>query len=329
MVTLGATLSLNADRFARALFTCAVFASASLVFLVEPMIGRLVLPTLGGTPAVWNTSLAFFQAALLVGYAYAHLLQRIRSVRRQAIVHGAVLVGAALVLPLQLSHTLGPPGALPPAVWLVGVLALSIGPPFAALSATAPLVQAWYTRLRAGDADPVNPYPLYAASNLGSLLALLAYPAVVEPLLRLKTQTLGWSFGYAAFVLLMAAVGWVSRVAPAPPIEASLRTRAAGGRTRWSQRLTWVALAAIPSSLMLGVTSYITTDVASAPFLWVGPLALYLLSFIIAFQARPLLAPRPALTLQAGAAAGFFFAFGTGNIFPCPSSCRCIWRRSS
>jgi len=310
--------SLNADRFARALFTCAVFASASLVFLVEPMVGRLVLPTLGGTPAVWNTSLAFFQAALLVGYAYAHLLQRIGSVRRQALIHGAVLIAAAIVLPLRLSQALGPPDTLPPAVWLLGVLALSIGPPFAALSATAPLVQAWYARLGAGKAEPVNPYPLYAASNLGSLLALLAYPVVVEPLLRLRTQSLGWSLAYAGFVLLMAGVGRVARVAPLPaPVTAASRSREAP-RTRWSERMTWVALAAAAASLMLGVTSFITTDVASAPFLWVGPLALYLLSFIIAFQTRPLLAPRLALTLQAGAAAAFFIALGTGNLFGLP-----------
>ena len=151
------------------------------MFLVEPMIAKLVLPLLGGTPAVWNTSLAFFQAALLVGYAYAHLLQRLGSIRAQAIIHGFVLLACALVLPLSVSRALGDPGALPPALWLTGVLALSVGPPFAALSATAPLAQAWYARVRAGEADAENPYVLYAASNLGSLLALLAYPVVVEP----------------------------------------------------------------------------------------------------------------------------------------------------
>ncbi len=291
-----------------------MFASAALVFLVEPMIGRLVLPSLGGTPAVWNTSLAFFQAALLAGYAYAHLLQRVRSIRGQAIVHGAVLIAAATVLPLRLSHALGPPEAMAPALWLVGVLTLTIGPPFAGLSATAPLVQAWYARTRGGAA---NPYVLYAASNFGSLLALLAYPAIVEPALRLKTQTVGWSLGYGAFVILVMGVAAIAmRAAPAPPETAA--PSAPAPPTPWLRRLTWVGLAAAPSSLILGVTSYITTDIASAPFLWVGPLALYLASFIIAFQARPLIGPRAAVQSQAGAAVVFFIILGVGRIVPMP-----------
>jgi predicted O-methyltransferase YrrM len=291
-----------------------VFASAALVFLVEPMVGRLVLPYLGGTPAVWNTSLAFFQVALLVGYAYAHGLQRVRSIRGQALIHGAVLIAAAAVLPLRLSHALGQPGAMAPALWLVGVLALTIGPPFAALSATAPLVQAWYARSRGGAA---NPYVLYAASNLGSLLALLAYPVIVEPTLRLATQTLGWSLGYAAFVLVMMAVGAIAVRAP----PAATETAATSDLTppiSWRRGLTWVGLAAAPSSLMLGVTNAITTDIASAPFLWVGPLALYLASFIIAFQSGPLISPRTALPVQAGAVVLFFVVLGTGRLFPLP-----------
>ncbi|HEY8004007.1 MAG TPA: fused MFS/spermidine synthase, partial [Phenylobacterium sp.] len=263
----------------------------------------------------WNTSLAFFQAALLVGYAYAHLLQRVGSIRRQAIVHGAVLIAAAAVLPLRLSHALGPPGDMAPALWLVGVLTLTIGAPFAALSATAPLVQAWYARSRGGAA---NPYVLYAASNFGSLLALLAYPAIVEPALRLKTQTLGWSLGYGAFVLLVMALAAIAmRAAPAPAETAT--SSAPAPPTTWLRRLTWVGLAAAPSSLILGVTSYITTDIASAPFLWVGPLALYLGSFIIAFQARPLIAPRAAALAQAGAAVVFFVVLGAERILPMPA----------
>jgi spermidine synthase len=298
----------RASRLTPGLFAGAVFASAALVFLVEPMIAKLVLPTLGGSPAVWNTSLAFFQAALLVGYAYAHLLQRLGSVRRQAIVHGVVLIAAALVLPLRVSHALGEPGALPPALWLVGVLTLSVGAPFAALSATAPLVQAWYARVRSGEADAVNPYVLYAASNLGSLMALLAYPVLVEPVFRLTTQRLGWSLGYGAFVLVMAAVAriaWTARASDATglsePVDAP--------PTTWLERLIWVALAAAPSSLMLGVTTHITTDIASAPFLWVAPLALYLLTFIIAFQTRPLIASPYALMFQAAAMIGCFLTF--------------------
>jgi hypothetical protein len=292
--------ALAAARIAPGLFAVTVFASAALVFLVEPMIAKLVLPTLGGSPAVWNTSLAFFQAALLAGYTYAHLLQRVGSVRRQAIIHGAVLIIAAATLPLRVSQALGEPGGLPPAIWLLGVLALSIGAPFAALSATAPLVQAWYARVRTGKADAANPYVLYAASNLGSLSALLAYPLFVEPMLRLKTQTLGWSLGYAAFLLLMAVVATIAWCAR----DETLAVKSAAPLSQpitWRERLIWVALAAAPSSLMLGVTSHITTDVASAPFLWVAPLALYLLTFIIAFQTRPLIPHDQALMYQAAA----------------------------
>jgi hypothetical protein len=259
----GCDIAVPAQMTSVTLFGVAVFVSAALVFMVEPIIGRLVLPTLGGSPAVWNTSLAFFQAALLVGYAYAHVLQRMGSIRRQLVIHGLVLVAAAAVLPLHVSHALGTPDHLPPAVWLLGTLSLSIGPPFAALSATAPLIQAWYAQLRKGDTGSVNPYPLYAASNLGSLSALLAYPVIVEPVLRLKTQTLGWSLSYAIFLLLIAILGrlvWAGRVSPdAMPVHATIPIQ----QTTWSERLSWLVLAALPSSLMLGVTSHITTDIAS------------------------------------------------------------------
>ncbi|OYX36447.1 MAG: spermidine synthase [Caulobacterales bacterium 32-69-10] len=280
------------------LFAGAVFMSAALVFLVEPMMGKLILPLLGGSPAVWNTSLAFFQIALLVGYAYAHGLQRwIRSVRAQAVIHVAVLLAAALTLPLRLSAVMGePPAAGMPALWLMGMLTLSIGAPFAALSATAPLLQAWYARTRGGEQ---NPYVLYAASNLGSLLALLAYPAIVEPLLTLSAQRGLWSGGYGLFVLLAGGLAlFVARTGGDAPVKAVVRT----APTPWGDRLVWVALAAVPSSLMLGTTSHITTDVASAPFLWVAPLGLYLLTFVIAFQARPLINRERALLWQAPAA---------------------------
>jgi SAM-dependent methyltransferase len=285
---------------APALFGGAVLFSAALVFMVEPMVGRLVLPMLGGSPAVWNTALAFFQTALLVGYGYAHLLQRLGSVRRQAIVHGLVLIAAAATLPLHISQTLGPPEAQHPVLWLLGVLALSVGAPFAALSATAPLVQAWYAKVRAGEADAGNPYVLYVASNLGSLLALLAYPVIVEPVLRLKVQTLGWSVAYAGFVLVMGLVA-LTASATHEAATAALDAPAKGERPTWRDRLTWLGLATAPSSLMLGVTTHITTDIASAPFLWVAPLALYLLTFIIAFQERPAIRPQWALVMQAAA----------------------------
>lgn len=282
-----------------ALFAVTVFTSAALVFLVQPMVAKLVLPLLGGSPSVWNTSMAFFQLALLAGYFYAHLLQRIPSVRGQATAHIAALLVAAIALPLRVNELAGPPSSDHPNLWLLAVLALSIGAPFAILSATAPLVQAWHART-IGAAEGKEPYVLYAASNLGSLIALLAYPIVVEPLTSLAEQRYGWSAGYGLFVLVIGALALaVMRVRSA----AVVRVETTAPAPSWARRAGWVALAAIPSSLMLGVTTHITTDVASAPFLWVAPLALYLVTFIIAFQERPAIPPALTLTLQAAAAA--------------------------
>ncbi|MCX7585142.1 spermidine synthase [Phenylobacterium sp. 58.2.17] len=280
------------------LFAVTTFASACLVFLVQPMVAKLVLPLLGGSSSVWNTSIAFFQAALLVGYGYAHFLQKIRSVRVQALVHVAALLAAALALPLRVTGALGEPSSDYPSLWLLGVLAVSIGAPFAILSATAPLVQAWHARTIHAETG-AEPYVLYAASNLGSLLALLAYPALVEPLATLHGQTAGWSTGYVAFVVLMATLALFVSRARVATIEAP--AAAAGPAPSWRDRAIWIGLAAIPSSLMLGVTTHITTDVASAPFLWVIPLALYLLTFIIAFSNRPIVSPKLTLMLQAAA----------------------------
>lgn len=288
-------------RLAPPLFALTVFASAGLVFMVQPMVTKLVLPLLGGSPSVWNTSQVFFQAALLAGYGYAHLLQRVGAVRLQALIHCGALLAAAIVLPLQVTGALGDPSSARPALWLLGVLGLSIGAPFAVLSATAPLVQAWYARTfpDAGE-GAAEPYVLYAASNLGSLLALLAYPALVEPLTTLRGQTLGWSGGYVLFVALMASLALVVARGPGRAPVAAEATPAAPS-VSWRDRAAWLALSAIPSSLMLGVTTHITMDVASAPLLWVAPLALYLSTFIIAFQAKPLIPKEMVLLLQAAA----------------------------
>lgn len=293
-------------RAAPWLFALTVFTSAALVFMIEPMMARLVLPVLGGSSAVWNTSLAFFQGALLVGYLYAHALQRLTAPRTQVLVHGLVLALAALALPPRVSDLLGDPDPARPALWLLGTLSVSVGAPFAALSATAPLLQAWRDRLTPGEGQAgggIGPWGLYAASNLGSLLALLAYPVAVEPVLALKSQATAWSLGYLVFFALVLALGAVVwRLGPlsarAPPAAAAAREPAP---VLWIDRARWIALAAIPSSLMLGVTTYVTTDVGSAPFLWIAPLALYLATFIIAFQARPIIPPGVARLVQAAA----------------------------
>lgn len=296
-----ATLDAPADRVTPVLFAVAIFTSAALVFVVQPMVTKLVLPMLGGSPSVWNTAMVFFQAALLAGYGYAHALQRLPSLRTQVGVHLALLTAAALFLPLHINTLLGEPNPAAPIGWLLPTLALSVGAPFAVLSATAPLLQAWFARVRAGHSDGQNPYVLYAASNLGSFLALLAYPVLIEPLTTLSGQRMGWSGGYAAFMLMVAALAVVvwrrqadRTVEPAP--------LAASPPISWRDKVVLVLLAAAPSSLMLGVTAHLSTDVASAPFLWVVPLALYLLTFVIAFQARPWIPPW--LTLLVAGALG-------------------------
>lgn len=302
------------DRSTPILFAVAIFTSACLVFVVQPMVTKLVLPTLGGSPSVWNASMVFFQTALLAGYAYAHLLQRVGSLRTQVMVHVGLLVLAALFLPLKINGLLGDPDPAAPAAWLLGTLVLSIGAPFAILSATAPLLQAWYARVRAGHADGKNPYVLYAASNLGSFLALLSYPVLIEPLASLSGQRWGWSGGYGLFLLMvvgLALVVWRRRADSKPEPE----KLAASAPIAWREKGMLVLLAAAPSSLMLGVTAHLSTDVASAPFLWVIPLALYLLTFVIAFQARPLIPPHIGLALHGAAAAlcAAMIAFRTGE----------------
>ncbi len=273
------------DAITPAAFAVAVFTSASLVFVVQPMTTKLVLPLLGGSPSVWNTAMVFFQAALLAGYLYAHLLQRIPSIRLQATIHLSLLAAAALFLPLSITQALGDPDPSAPIGWLLGALALSVGAPFAVLSATAPLLQAWYARVRAGRPDGANPYVLYAASNLGSFLALLAYPALIEPLASLSGQRWGWTVGYGVFAAIL--VGLLMLMPRAGGVIQARPTKERSPPIPWRRKAVLVLLAAAPSSLMLGVTTHLSTDVASAPFLWVAPLALYLLTFVIAFQAKP------------------------------------------
>ncbi len=268
-----------ARRAAAPVFVLALFSSAALIFVLQPLFGRMVTPLLGGSPAVWNTSMAFFQAALLLGYLYAHLVARLKDVRVQAAIHGLVLTAAWFVLPLQVSTLFGPPSSEHPALWLVGVLALSVGAPFAAASATAPLLQAWYART--GRADAHDPYYLYAASNLGSFIGLLAYPALIEPLLGAHAQSLAWSAGYLVVGALIALSAMMVIASNGEaPADVAQHSEAPSLRTR----LYWIAAAAVPSALSLGVTQHISTDVASAPMLWVVPLALYLATFVLAFM---------------------------------------------
>lgn len=264
-------------------FSSGVFASAGLLFTVQPMFAKMALPLLGGAPGVWSVALVFFQAALLVGYGYAHLLARLRSLPMQAAIHCGVLALAALSLPLGLSHAVGQPTDGMPAFWLLALLTLSVGAPFAALSATAPLLQSWYARTRQADAG--DPYHLYVASNLGSLVSLLAYPLAIEPLLGLGQQSAIWSFGFVATAAGILGCAALAARDDTGRHETPASVAIAPG-AKWRERAIWIGLAAVPSSLLVGATTHITTDVAAAPFLWVPPLFLYLVTFTLAFSKR-------------------------------------------
>ena len=296
-----------------ALFTLAIFLSAALIFAVQPMFTKLVLPRLGGSPSVWSVAMVFFQAALLAGYAYAHLITRHLSGRASILVHLAVLSLALFSLPLAIAAGWGRPPASGEAFYLIGLFAASIGLPFFALAANAPLLQAWFARV--GHPSGRDPYFLYAASNVGSFLALVSYPFLVEPLTRLGEQTRAWSLGFYGLIFLIALCGaflWqAARRKPRP-------SRAGAGTPTSREALIWTLLAAVPSAFLIAVTAHISTDVAAAPLLWVIPLALYLATFVIVFQRRPVVPHRFALAVQPVAVAllaGVYINGGSGSIF--------------
>ena len=276
------TFAASAGRFALPLFAATLFSSALLLFAVQPMFTKMVLPILGGAPAVWSVAMVFFQGALLAGYAYAHLLARTLPVGRAALVHLGVLAVAALTLPIGIAAGFGAPPSHGVGFWLVGLFAASIGLPFVALAASAPLLQSWFAT--SGHPQARNPYVLYAASNLGSFAALLAYPLAIESLLTLRGQTWVWSVGFALLALLVAVAGIVAARGAG---DAVATTATPVAKPLWRERLAWIALAAIPAGLVVAVTAYISTDVAAAPLLWVLPLALYLLTFVAVFRDRP------------------------------------------
>ena len=267
-----------------ALFGCTIFVGSALVFLVEPMVGKMLLPLFGGTPAVWAVSLVFFQAVLLAGYAFAHLSIRLVSVRRQSFVQLGLLLIPLALLPIAVKHG-APSSSSDPTLALLGMLVVSVGLPLFVVCTASPVLQRWFSE--SGDAASRDPYFLYAASNAGSFLGLLAYPTLLEPRLTLTQQSHVWTVAYAVFAILtalcalrlLAAPKGVSVSAPRFPVVS----------LTWRRRLRWIALAALPSSLMLGTTSYITTDIGSFPLLWVLPLAAYLVSFVLAFARRQIL----------------------------------------
>jgi hypothetical protein len=270
-------------------FTVSMFVSAALLFLVEPMMAKMALPLLGGTPAVWNTCLVFFQAMLLAGYLYAYAATKWLSRRTRILLHLALAFTPLAVLPLHIPIGWEPPAQSNPALWILAMLSVAVGLPFFLLSSSTPMLQQWFSQ--SGHKSAKDPYFLYAASNAGSLAGLLGYPLLLEPNLRLSAQSHLWSYGYLIFLSLTIACGalaWRSQPGAAVVFAAECEEASeAGKNTAWRQRWRWIALAFAPSSLMMGVTTALTTDVPAIPLFWVLPLSLYLLSFVLVFAKRP------------------------------------------
>ncbi len=260
------------------LFVLTIFIGAALLFLVQPMAARGILPVLGGGPAVWTTCMLFFQGALLLGYVYAHLLGGLKRPWAQLAIHAAVLMGAVAGAALVEPARAAPAPQAWPVPWVLATLAITAGPGFFALASAGPLLQRWFAGV--GHARSERPYFLYAASNAGSFIGLLAYPFVLERVLSLGEQRRAWVAGLGCFAVLMLGCGLARARSRAPDAAAPTP---GGPPMTWRQRGTWAFLAFIPSSLMIGVTSYLSSDIAAFPLLWVIPLAIYLLSFTMAF----------------------------------------------
>ncbi|MGA2055470.1 MAG: fused MFS/spermidine synthase [Bradyrhizobium sp.] len=298
------------NRLVLLTYTAAIFVSALLLFSVQPLFAKMVLPRLGGSPAVWSVAMVFFQSLLLAGYVYAHLLMRIKSRLIPIVVHLVLLLVAFAALPLTIAARWGDPPTSGYAIWLLGLFVASIGLPFFALAANNPLLQAWF--VRSGHPDGADPYFLYASSNIGSFLALLSYPLALEPIFTLRTQNLIWTGGYGLLIVLIAACGFLLLRGPAPAAE-MLAAESDAPAPSWATRLRWIFLAAVPSGLLIAVTAHISTDVAAAPLLWVLPLSLYLLTWVLVFQSRPLLPHKWVLWAQPAAIAGVIVLLAIGG----------------
>jgi hypothetical protein len=268
-------------------YALAIFLNAFLLFAVQPLIGKAILPWFGGVAAVWTVCLLFFQVALLLGYYYAHVLSQCCRPRLQGRVHAALLAASLLVLPILPRDTWKPTGSAHPALSILLLLSCTIGLPYFLLSSTSPLLQAWYAQSRPGAA----PYRFYALSNAGSMLALLSYPLLIEPRLSTSHQGGGWSLAYAAAVLLCVFVALTAHRSAdvEPPLAKAAADESAlapGPAPDGKTKVLWITLAGCSSLLLLGITTHVTQNIASVPLLWIIPLALYLLSFILCFDGR-------------------------------------------
>ncbi len=270
------------------LFKLTILLSALLIFWVQPMVSKSVLPFFGGSPAVWTTAMLFFQSCLLLGYLYSHYAVRRLKIQSQVIVHSLLLFLSLMLLPVFVRLPLTVSATANPAFELLKVLGIVIAYPFLIASASSPLLQYWFSRAGGEGAD--DPYFLYAASNIGSFLALLSFPLLLEPLFSSGQQRMLWALLYIVLIVLLVSCGLLtSRKSPREKTALPGTRLSQNGLPGWRRRLTWLLLAFIPSSLMLAVTNHLSSDIASIPLLWVIPLSLYLLSFVIVFARRPLI----------------------------------------
>jgi hypothetical protein len=303
--------SASRNRLVLVVYTAAIFVSALLLFSVQPLFTKMVLPRLGGSPAVWSVAMVFFQSLLLAGYSYAHFLMRIKNPAVPVAVHLVLLVLALSTLPLSIAEHFGDPPTSGDAFWLLALFAVSIGLPFFALAANNPLLQAWF--VRTGHPAAGDPYFLYASSNIGSFLALLSYPVLLEPMFTLRTQNLLWTAGYGVLIALIAGCGALLLRSPALAPAGTQAAETDAPAPPWILRGRWIFLAAVPSGLLIAVTAHISTDVAAAPLLWVLPLSLYLLTWVLVFQPRPLLPHKWILLAQPLAIAGVVVLLAVGG----------------
>lgn len=251
--------------------------SAFLLFQVQPMISKFILPWFGGSPGVWTTCMLFFQIVLFAGYAYAHLLTKLQR-RAQFIVHGVLVITALICLPISPSDSWKPAGDEDPVGRILLLLLGTVGLPYFVLSSTSPLSQVWFSQSLPGQ----QPWRLYALSNLGSLAALLTYPFIIEPALDVTQQTWWWSGGFTVFALLSIYLS--QRSSKIEPAVVELVSTIPDERPPWWKRVLWVLLPALASVLLLATTNHVCQDVAVVPFMWVAPLSLYLITFIICFE---------------------------------------------
>ena len=300
-----ASQKIVAGRIQVAVFTAALFLSAALLFGIQPMFTKMVLPRLGGSPSVWSVAMVFFQTALLAGYLYAHLSTRYLRFGLAVVVHLGLLALAFVSLPISVAVGFGRPPEDGQATWLIGLLAVSVGLPFFALAGNAPLLQAWF--VRSGHPNARNPYFLYRASNIGSLASLLAYPMLLEPALTLHQQSHLWTYGFAGMAVLLA--GCAALVWGGVEIGADRAFAPATPAPGMHARIRWTLLSFVPSALLVAVTAHIGTEIISAPYLWVIPLVLFLASFVIVFRDREIVPRRFLLRMQVGLTVALAFSF--------------------